>query len=265
MTIYATRNCLVCGTEFTANKNNPDKRYCTQYCWTQSRKTIHQPRNCKLCDKEFVPQNHTSKQYCSPECGITQKGVRGRKPGKWGIFTCKWCGKEFEAYVYRNPTMCSAQCRSEYGARQPKPNARKPEIYVTKNCSECGKEYQTTTHQMRLRGSSCCSRACVAKRVSRTKTGIHHHNYRGRPSTYRGANWSKQQRAAIKRDNYCCGVCGVKVGKRKHDHAVHHITPFREFQGDYIKANDLSNLITVCRKCHGLAEWGKIYVQRSLL
>jgi predicted HNH restriction endonuclease len=35
---------------------------------------------------------------------------------------------------------------------------------------------------------------------------------------------------------------------------VHHIVPFRTFKGDWRKANELSNLITLCRNCHRKAE-----------
>jgi predicted HNH restriction endonuclease len=31
---------------------------------------------------------------------------------------------------------------------------------------------------------------------------------------------------------------------------VHHLIPYRTFNGDYLAANRLANLISVCRPCH---------------
>jgi 5-methylcytosine-specific restriction endonuclease McrA len=268
MATYATRNCLHCGTQFTADKNNPDKRYCTQYCWTQSRKTAYEPRPCKLCGVEFTPTSQASKKYCSTACGETQKGRRGHLPGKRSIFTCKWCGKEFEAWTYRNPTMCSRQCTSEYGAQQLKLLGRpeKPHLRVTQNCIICGKEYKVLKSYLTKRVSKCCSRECGGKLISQTQIGPNHHAYIGGTRfPDRGTNWAAQRKRALERDGYKCRVCGKKIGKVKHDYGVHHITPYKAYAGDYQAANKLSNLITLCRVCHPKAEKGVIYVQRSLL
>ncbi|HEY3289567.1 MAG TPA: DEAD/DEAH box helicase [Anaerolineae bacterium] len=74
------------------------------------------------------------------------------------------------------------------------------------------------------------------------------------PNDY-GPNWPKQRDAARARDHFTCTVCGApEPPGRQHD--VHHKKPFREFhyvrgQNDfYLKANELSNLVTVCTMCH---------------
>lgn len=78
---------------------------------------------------------------------------------------------------------------------------------------------------------------------------------------YYGPNWCDARREVIERDGRKCRVCGTdsKGGERSLD--VHHITPARKFNDsgevDFEEMNDLSNLVTLCRRCHGTLE-GKL-------
>lgn len=80
-----------------------------------------------------------------------------------------------------------------------------------------------------------------------------------------GRNWRKQRDLAFKRDGGICQVCHHKPTVDEPQCHVHHIRKARLFHGDYIAANDLSNLITLCRKCHPKAENGLIAVPKRLL
>jgi DEAD/DEAH box helicase domain-containing protein len=77
------------------------------------------------------------------------------------------------------------------------------------------------------------------------------------PNDY-GPNWARQREAARARDGYRCRQCGAPEAGREHD--VHHLTPFRAFgyvpglNENYQPANDLANLVTLCRACHRRAE-----------
>jgi hypothetical protein len=53
-------------------------------------------------------------------------------------------------------------------------------------------------------------------------------------------NWDNIRRQVYKRDNYRCVLCGQK--KKLH---AHHIIPIK-----VSKNNSLSNLVSVCDKCH---------------
>ncbi|MBC7262143.1 MAG: DUF1998 domain-containing protein, partial [Chloroflexi bacterium] len=70
-----------------------------------------------------------------------------------------------------------------------------------------------------------------------------------------GPNWATQRQRARKRDGYRCRHCGL-LEAPGHEHDVHHIRPFRTFDyrpgqnENYLAANDLSNLITLCPECH---------------
>ena len=77
-----------------------------------------------------------------------------------------------------------------------------------------------------------------------------------------GDNWYAQRAKALVRDEYTCRKCG-HVGMRRHggyyDVHVHHKRKIAWYVGatglvDYCAANDLSNLITLCQRCHKVAD-----------
>ncbi len=76
-----------------------------------------------------------------------------------------------------------------------------------------------------------------------------------------GPNWEQQRRRALERDGYRCRRCGAPHTPERPLH-VHHIRPFRTFgyvpgvNDAYKAANRLDNLITLCSRCHRLAEAG---------
>lgn len=70
------------------------------------------------------------------------------------------------------------------------------------------------------------------------------------PNNY-GPNWPAQRNQTRARDGYRCQMCGAPEQGREHD--VHHKIPFRRFDS-YRQANQLTNLITLCRVCHRRAE-----------
>jgi DEAD/DEAH box helicase domain-containing protein len=74
--------------------------------------------------------------------------------------------------------------------------------------------------------------------------------WRNDPNDY-GPNWSSQRDQARVRDQYRCQICGAPEQGRSHD--VHHKIPFRTF-ASYRQANQLANLVTLCRPCHRRAE-----------
>lgn len=218
-------------------------------------------RYCPICNTPFQVNRHTNsnKKFCTKNCANKSRTNSSKK----SLFTCRWCNKEFEDWTYRNRAFCSSQCRSEYGAKQPKPNKRKPEtMKIDRICEICGNHFTTNTYQIVLRGGGKhCSRSCTSKAQATKMSKDGNPNYRGGISQdskyYRGSNWNIQKRKAKKRDNHECQVCHTR-GNLFNQLGVHHIKPYRLFDGDFESANQLSNLVTLCRKHHGLVEWGKI-------
>ena len=78
------------------------------------------------------------------------------------------------------------------------------------------------------------------------------------PNDY-GPNWQKQRKLARTRDEFKCTVCG-KPEASEREHHVHHKKPFRTFgyvrgeNENYLQANRLDNLMTVCPECHARIE-----------
>jgi len=74
-----------------------------------------------------------------------------------------------------------------------------------------------------------------------------------------GPNWQQQRNKARARDGYKCQNCG-RPERPGQEHDVHHLRPFRLFDyrpgknANYLLANQLSNLITLCTDCHPKVE-----------
>ncbi len=77
------------------------------------------------------------------------------------------------------------------------------------------------------------------------------------PAADYGPDWRRQRQRARERDEFRCRSCGAPESPNR-EHDVHHVRSIREFGygavGDYAQANELDNLITLCRSCHLQAE-----------
>jgi len=84
-------------------------------------------------------------------------------------------------------------------------------------------------------------------------------SWRADSRTSRGPDWGVQRDRARERDGYRCRMCGA-AEREGQEHDVHHVRPFADFvsgAGDrsaYARANELDNLITLCKSCHRAAE-----------
>jgi DEAD/DEAH box helicase domain-containing protein len=70
------------------------------------------------------------------------------------------------------------------------------------------------------------------------------------PNDY-GLDWPVQRDRARARDGYRCQSCGLP--EQGQAHHVHHKIPLRAF-ASHQQANQLSNLVTLCPRCHRRAE-----------
>ncbi len=203
-------------------------------------------KTCPTCGNEF---DSKTRRFCSVKCAAASRPQNQPQPSKRKQCICEWCKSEFETRHDHPGRFCSRKCRSEFAAHQPKGKHGKR---VTVCCDICGNEYAVFESYYRARGSRFCSLECKNKGNSLDKMGAGNPNYIG-GTRYpdRGRDWSAQRKAAVKRDGYKCCICGRKPKKgEKRVLDVHHITPYKEFGGDWIRANALSNLITLCRNCH---------------
>lgn len=240
--------CPQCGKSFY---NPASKVVCCSTKCRYKRSNTRETRICKYCGKSFDVRAKSKKECCSVVC----RGALVKSIDKKIIKKCKRCGIEFESWTYRNQVYCSITCKNKH--IKPKPYIRKPAKLITLECHWCHKQY--TVHQSQNTGnrkSRFCSIECKGEWTSVNQRGINHPTYIGGTKyADRGQNWHKQRKAVVKRDNYTCQICGRK--QRSYERRivdVHHIKPFKDFNGDYISANQTTNLITLCRRCHVLVE-----------
>lgn len=70
-----------------------------------------------------------------------------------------------------------------------------------------------------------------------------------------GPNWRRAKRKALKRDGHLCVKCGssLKVSVH-HKRKIAWFVDSRTGEVDYKEANKLSNLETLCTRCHKVAD-----------
>lgn len=161
--------------------------------------------------------------------------------------TCSHCKRAYRAKPYMASKsknhFCGQRC---YGLWQ-KAHPRKLTLKrVTIQCLQCGTAFQKRPGQ--VRGRNLCSASCRYLWMRSHMAGQNNPAWRGGHTCYRGPNWTHQRRKARLRDGNTCQHCGSQSHL-----IVHHKRPFNLFT-DYRKANRLPNLITLCPKCHGIAE-----------
>lgn len=93
----------------------------------------------------------------------------------------------------------------------------------------------------------------IERREQSYYSGQNNKLWKGGPEGIYGSNWSEQRKLALERDNYECQKCGVSNEDCDPALHVHHKIPYREFDDDE-KAHKLSNLISLCPKCHAQVE-----------
>lgn len=191
----------------------------------------HTTRLCPTCGKEFqITAKHPNVRFCSESC--FRESRRETR--------CCACGKEFRVSKGTRKKYCSAECGFRF---RPKREVKARKICI---CDWCKNGFTVWNS----RPGRFCSHLCRSKYAARQpkKIGI------VAPQS-RGKNWSTQRKLALARDSSACQICGKKKSKiRTHDITVHHIVKYGDFQNDYITANQLSNLITLCRLCHEQVE-----------
>ena len=136
---------------------------------------------------------------------------------------------------------------------------------VELTCDYCGETYRVPPSTAE-RGSRFCSRECQTSKQSEEfagencylhgVTGEDHPKYTGHEDYY-GANWEQKREEALARDGHECVVCGVGPDEHRERHGcdlhVHHIQPIATYDTPEA-ANEVDNLITLCRPHHGIWE-----------
>lgn len=187
--------------------------------------------NCEVCASLFYTEK-ASQRFCSKLCGYVGRGKGGIARTRV-ITNCVICKSDFESTPSAKRRFCSKACWNIRGT-------------VELTCKQCGK----TATNYKSNKSVFCSKECYSGWQIVHVCGASHPSWKGGSSKHyrRGADWKIQAEKARERDGYCCTRCGLRQsdmsGKRKRLD-VHHVIPW-----SVLPSNELSNLTTLCRKCH---------------
>ena len=123
-------------------------------------------------------------------------------------------------------------------------------------CAACGSASSVTnTHPsgaitLRIRVCGCGARWSTIERMVGTLTKDNGPRITcDAKRQYYGSDWSNIRNSIVDRDGYRCTECGYHD-----DLEVHHRVPLRLFAGDFERANQPSNLVTLCAPHHREAD-----------
>lgn len=230
------------------------------------------PTICSYCGRSIKrsPSLISKHNFCDKNCRTKWRigNTRGENSTRWKggkqFITCSVCGKSIE----RNPckikntknNFCSPKCRGEWMSRNyigfNHPNWKDKPIYYCETCNKEIKRNQSKEDSQH----HFCSKKCYGQWKSKFIVGDKVPGYKTGETLAYGPNWKKQRNLAQKRDKYTCRLCGKLQNRRWQSLNVHHIRPMREFNyipginDNYLQANQLSNLISLCRGCHNKVE-----------
>jgi endogenous inhibitor of DNA gyrase (YacG/DUF329 family) len=209
---------------------------------------------CDNCEKVFEQEKwHTEKRervFCSRDC-YGEWLSRNRSGADHHQYKdtahkkkeCQYCGEQFVADVHSGPNIyCSNECYHKSGR-------------ATAECTYCGEQFTKARHRVEQPDRPFCSRRCCYRWLEEYNHGENHWQWEENPSPieYGGKWWESRRKKAIRRDQARCRDCQITESDHLDAHGfgldVHHISPARYFD-DPKKRDRLSNLITLCRRCH---------------
>lgn len=237
-----TKTCEQCGAVFAYFSSPTPPRFCTRACWTVWRQA-HPKRvtlTCEECGERFEREpwevKRGRRRFCSVACSrpyinSVQRGKR-REPQSAALIA-----KRLVTIAERRASGLIPSRRQESHPKQ---------------CAGCGGIMERGKHEAigRWGKRRFCAPACMY--TYRRNNPESMYRYIGHRIAYYGPNWPEQARLARERDRHTCRDCGTVHSSRALD--VHHIVPRRAFGGDYLQANRLDNLISLCRSCHTTRE-----------
>jgi len=105
-----------------------------------------------------------------------------------------------------------------------------------------------------------CSYECVGELHKQNQSGEDSPRWKGGYHEHYGQNWKGQREKARQRDDYECQICGLaqdeQVEAIDQSLNVHHIKRFGAVDDPQV-ANQLENLVTLCKWCHTDVEVGE--------
>jgi 5-methylcytosine-specific restriction endonuclease McrA len=298
MSKKAAYTCEHCGKIFYAYPSNRTREhsFCCKKCYfdwmaySKPKLEPHSPQwyehrvavQCEACGairwKTLSYAHKCKRHFCGPECHGSWLS-RNRSGKNSPIYKrisviCIVCSKEIERPPHKidrsDKHFCSRDCYAAWQSEHMQGTDNYNYNRIQGLCDECGADITVTPYQLSHFEYHFCNAQCRGAWYAKHITGENHPNWKGGYKDYYGPNWEAQRDLARQRDKYRCRICGVTEKRLGRELDVHHIIPFRTFgyiagQNEHYKeANDLSNLIALCPRCHKYAEAGRLPVQMRL-
>lgn len=189
------------------------------------------PKNCIICDEIFYASNRgkITRKYCSSKCRYSSSRV---------VLSCETCNTTVVRTKgsIRNKVYCSKECSDIGKIGVPINTVNKVSI----TCCNCKSPFEVLPC---FENRKFCSRKCadIYKHMSIPKVSMRN-------------LWERQRLRALDRDDNRCVTCNMDndthidvYGKGLN---VHHIVPHHYYREDNEEQHSLSNLMTVCTRCH---------------
>ncbi|SFB74115.1 HNH endonuclease [Halobiforma haloterrestris] len=213
-------------------------------------------RTCKGCGTAFYdPKSRQSYcDDCDPNAGEHNGNWRDAKE----TASCAICGSEFSYYPSSKEGVYCPSCVDAADGLLPEKYPERGER-VTEPCRACGTDLEVRPKRLEKRERGVfCTLECYGEWLSEHVVGPDHHQWEGGPIEY-GRQWWRVRRRALERDDYECQYCGATREQIGRNPDVHHLEPVRSFDRPE-EAHTLSNVVSLCRRCHRRAEAGAITV-----
>lgn len=241
--------CDHCGGEYREERWKLDRNegaYCTRECWRSSKEGVYEEN----IQREQVSRSDLAEDLTSvhDELGRTPTKDDMREHGKHSPATARRKFGTWNSFLEECGLLPDWYDTETLGKLYVDEHKSIEKVADELGCSQWAVWNQL--HQSNIE---------VRSRTDReVPSGPDHPHWKGGRCDYYGPNWDTQREKALERDDRHCQRCGISSEEHIRSNNVgldvHHIIPRREFTSDgildYESANDLDNLVTLCRSCH---------------
>ena len=242
--------CVQCGHPFSTKPSrlkNGKGKFCSTDCyyrWQRGRtkgKVTRYTKHCEICGTEFIATpsnvNRGWDRFCSRRCANIAQSKLTTADSPSYINLCETCGRPIDGKPSAASArrFCSIECAREWriDAVQGEENPfwkGGPSEHICDCCGKTFVRYESSTNGRH----KFCSKDCYHSWMG----GEHAYQWTGGQTEPYRYEFFQIRPQIIERDSGTCQLCGEPAK------TVHHI--------DYDKHNnDPSNLILLCRSCHG--------------
>ncbi len=251
--------CENCHTVFKHNKKHA--RFCSRDCQKAYSRI---DTTCPACGKVFWYHRSWPRIYCCRECSASANAKKNLGIVELPEMHCEQCGGPIIHNRYAKKRFCSQSCFGKWQSENIHGENHPAYAKVECTCEHCHNTFLAAPNEVAKGWGKFCNIECKAAWQKEhppehahlpVMVGESNPRWKGGYDPYYGENWREQRRKARQRDNFTCQRCGIAESDLCRQLDVHHITPFRKYGAEnYLHANRLDNLVSLCYKCHTITQ-----------